>query len=280
MIVKLLARDVRFGLPFLTFSLLAAPLLGVLFSIGSAGDIVYAGESLSAYTLGDFLAIAFNFSVPLDLWNLIQGRPLSITFSWFFPMAVMLSSLLEYPRADAFGAGYRAVLASGSRWAWWIAKCLWACLAVCVFWLLFLASFTAVAGAFGVPLSLSVTQEGLSFIRSELSPSMVGMTMLPLIALLVPVCCALALVQLAVSLLLDGMFGYVLSMGLLFASSMVYHPLLIGNYLISGRSPGVFPDAFGTNEGLALAILMAWAAVAIGGLLVSRMTIYGGARDG
>lgn len=111
MIVKLLARDVRFGLPFLTFSLLAAPLLGVLFSIGSAGDIVYAGESLSAYTLGDFLAIAFNFSVPLDLWNLIQGRPLSITFSWFFPMAVMLSSLLEYPRADAFGAGYRAVLA-------------------------------------------------------------------------------------------------------------------------------------------------------------------------
>ena len=33
------------------------------------------------------------------------------------------------------------------------------------------------------------------------------------------------------------------------------------------------------NDGLALSLAVAWIAVAVGGLLVSRMTIYGGSRD-
>lgn len=279
MAIKLLARDIRFGLPYVAFSLVAASLLGALFSIGSAGEIVYMGEELDTHTLGDFLAITFDFSTPLDLWALIQGRPLSITFPWFFPTAILFSSLSEYPRDDVRGAGYRAMLGSGSRWAWWVAKCLWVCLVVCSFWILFLGSFVFASCAFGASMSLSVTQGALIYIHSELNASGIGMSILPLVALLIPVCGALALVQTAISLLVDRMLGFVLTMGALFASAMVYHPLLIGNYLISGRSSGVFYDAFGMNWGLSLSLAAAWLAIAVGGALVSRMTIYGGSRD-
>lgn len=277
--IKLLARDIRFGFPYVAFSLVAASLLGTLFSIGSAGEIVYRGEELGVHTLGDFLAIAFDFSTPLDLWALIQGRSLSITFPWFFPTAILFSSLSEYPRDDVRGAGYRAMLGSGSRWAWWVAKCLWVCLVVCLFWTLFLGFFALASYVFGASMSLSVTQGALVYIHSELTASGIGMNMLPLAALLIPVCGGLALVQTAVSLLIDRMLGYVLTMGVLFASAMVYHPLLIGNYLISGRCPGIFADAFGMNWGLALSLVLAWMAVAVGGVFVSRMTIYGGSRD-
>lgn len=281
MTVRLLMRDVRFGFSFVAFSLVAAAFLGMLFSIGSAGLIVYKGGDTSAYSMGDFLAHAFDFSAPLDLWQLIQGRPLSITFPWFFPTAVLFSSLSEYLRSDARGAGYRVMLASGSRWAWWVAKCLWVCLVVCAFWAIYLGMFLITSSVFfDVSPTLSVTQEGLAFIKTGLvEPIMVDMTIFPLIALLVPVCIALALVQSAISLLVDRMLGYVLTMGVLFASAMVYHPLLIGNYLISGRCPGIFADAFGMNWGLALSLVLAWIGVAVGGMFVSRMTIYGGSRD-
>lgn len=278
-LVRMLVRDVRVGAPYVRPYLIAALLLGAVHGIAAAGEFVYRGFDLATCTLGDYLGFTFTFSTPLDLWMLIQGRPLSINFPWFFSFAVLFAATLDYPREDLLGAGYRGIVASGSRWSWWLAKCLWVCAVALVFWVLLFAGIALVAQILGSPLSLQMTEQTARIIQTLLDPYMIGMSLAPLMLLCVPVCAALMLVQLAVSVRAERMGGYVLSMGVLFASTMVQHPLLLGNYLITGRNAGAYVDGMRLSDGLALSLAVAWAAVAVGGLLVSRMTIYGGVRD-
>lgn len=277
--LRLYARDLRVGLPSVRPYLVAALVLGVVHGIAAAGNCAYSGNDLSSFTFSDYVALTFQFANPVDLWLLIQGRPLTITFPWFFSFAVLFAATLEYPRADLLGAGYRGVVASGSRWAWWIAKCAWVCTVAAAFWVLLFAGLILTAWAFGAQASEFMSEFAMIMVPASSSTRYPGMSMVPLMLLTVPICASMMLVQLAVSVRVERMPGYLLCMGVFFASGMVEHPLLLGNYLISGRSAGAYVEGLPMNDGLALSLAVAWIAVAVGGLLVSRMTIYGGSRD-
>ena len=98
--LRLYARDLRVGLPSVRPYLVAALVLGIVYGIAAAGDCAYSGNDLSSFTFADYVALTFQFANPVDLWLLIQGRPLTITFPWFFSFAVLFAATLEYPRAD------------------------------------------------------------------------------------------------------------------------------------------------------------------------------------
>lgn len=279
MLVRLFLRDVLVGMRRVRPHMVAALFLGALFCAGAVGDAAASGISAPSLTFADAVGEAFNFSPPRDFYQILGGRPLSIRFPWFFTFALLFASTLDYPRLDALGAGYREIVDSGSRWLWWLSKCLWVITATVMFFAFFFAGIALASRGFGMDLSLEYSEAGASLLDTNMTLYGTAMTAAPHMALTVPVCSSLVLVQLAISMVLERIPGFALCMAVMFLSTLFDHPALPGNYLVSGRSIGIAMGGVQLNCGLALSLGIAWAAIALGGIAFSRMTIFGGVHD-
>lgn len=284
-IAGLLARDFRLGIHAVRRYLLGAFLLGLVIGFGAVSLSALEVGSAGAFTYGDIIAFAFDYPVPIDWWQVLQGRPVSLSFEWVFPFAALFACVLDYPRRDILGVGYRAVVRGGSRWLWWLSKCLWCIATVVVFWVLFCAGLAVVGLVAGSEMTLGVTPECMNVIRSSLAPYTIDQSLgvdanvAGLLVAIVVVTSCLALVQLACSLAFERMPAYGLVMSYLLLSGMFQHPLLLGNYLITGRHISLFMGGVPLNAGYALCLVAAWGAIALGGLYVTRMMIFGGSND-
>ncbi|MDN0055789.1 hypothetical protein [Collinsella ihumii] len=279
MLLRLLRRDLSVGTYQARLYLSFAFVLGLLFSLGAAGNAITRGISPSGLSYADAVGEAFNFSSPVNIEALLNGRALSITFPWLLTFASLLAATLDYPKTDAFGSGYRVVVGAGSRWIWWLSKCLWIVVVTAVFWLLFYAGIAVMSMAFQMDMTLDITESGASFLFTNLSIYGFSMTVIPLLLLSVPIGSALGLIQLVIAMRAERIPAYAFCLVLMFVSALFMHPLLPGNYLISGRSIGMALGGMQLNAGLAWALGVGLAAVIVGGLLFSRMTIFGGTRD-
>lgn len=277
MTIRLLWRDTRITFRSLIPYLVAALFLGATLSLRTLGKISASDAAVTSRTLGDFIAYAFNFAAPINFQDILNGRPLSITFPWLLAFAALFAMTLDYPRHDLRGPGYHTLVATGNRWPWWIAKCLWVCLVIAAFWTCFLLGVAVPAIYCGADPSLLLTQDGVQLLTTQLSPYQIEMTIVPLLLLTIPICSSFGLIQLLISIHIDRIAAYTFCLSVVFASALFSHPLLLGNFLISGRSVGAFFGGFPLNEGLALSIGISSAVVLVGGALFSRKTIFGGA---
>mgnify|MGYP001215966428 FL=1 len=137
MFAKLLARDIRLGFVRLLPYYIGAVLLGAVLGFGAVALSKVAIGDAAAFTLGDIVAETFDHPVPIDWRQVMQGRPVSLSFEWVLPFALFFACTLDYPRQDTFGVGAKSIALSGSRWSWWLAKSAWCVASSLLFWALF-----------------------------------------------------------------------------------------------------------------------------------------------
>ena len=135
-------------------------------------------------------------------------------------------------------------------------------------------------------MTLEVTVEGLNVIRSDGSSILAadqelgaGANVGLFIISIVGVTCCLQLVQFSISMLVERIPAYAVVMSYLLLSCMFQHVLLLGNYLITGRHKGLFLEGVPLNVALSECLVVAWLAVAIGGIFFSRQLLSGGGRN-
>lgn len=90
---------------------------------------------------------------------------------------------------------------------------------------------------------------------------------------------ALLLIQLAISLLVRPILGFVSTMVILYGSAFFLSPWLIGNYLMVARTDVVRTAGVSVPMGILLSLSLILAAVLVGGFLFSRFNIINRGDD-
>lgn len=275
--VRLLAGDVRVGLTAMVPRLAVGLVLCAFLCFMLYARNRTALEPVGSLSFGDYACALFagmreHVPSPSERFPLPAG--------WLCVCAFAAYATLDYPVRDLRGMGAHLVVASGGRWGWWCAKCCWVVLCVVVYWLAALgvcAVWTiATGGAFDCNVTPGVP-DLLDFPAPELEriPTGIWETLLAVLAVLVAVC----LVQLAVSLAAGPFVGLMATLAILFLSAFFMDPWLIGNYAMAARSDLMVANGVSAGMGAALALVVATAAVVLGGVVFRRLDIVGREAD-
>lgn len=292
--VRILVSDIRYGL----FSAVAGRLAIValvslfVFFLSYTALLVNVPELRGKLTFGEGILCMFRGMMP---YSPASGRPFQFPMAWFAIFLSMLYVMADYPFRDLGGMGSHVIVACGSRWAWWLAKCGWvvACTLVCLaIPIAICAVATLVSGG---DWSIAVRPDIAASLRAGdtaaqdggaafgevgadvASQAAVGIT--PAVAALAVSLVAIAIAQLVVSLLVNPVIGLAVSVSVLLLSAFFRYWWLPGNYLMLARTGTLMRGGFDPAAGIALSALLLIALVVIGGLAFSRMDILGRERD-
>ncbi|WP_058270892.1 hypothetical protein [Olsenella massiliensis] len=274
MIVRLINMDLREGLR------------SVARWYGAA--VVLACASGGAYVLTSVASIQ---KVPWSLGNILAGNlagmapflpsptdPFRFPVSWAFLLLLLHFITLDYPYRDLMGFGEKVLASAGSRWAWWLSKCVWVVASVLLYWAVHLGVCALFACIPGGGLSLDVSQDLYHMMHLDMNVRPDTGTFALFLVGVPCMTAALCLFQLFLSLVAGQTLSYLASFSILFLSAFYYAcPLLPGNYLMAMRSPGVVGQGFGfpPQWGLALALGVAVFSIVTGGIAFVRMDILG-----
>ncbi len=294
---RLLASDLRYGFAtavprFALFAFMAALSLFLSCVVLAVRFPQALGPS---FTVGEALLCMWRGMLPYVPG---QGEPFQFPMAWFALLVCALYVTVDYPFRDLGGMGAHMIVASRSRWSWWLAKCGWVIAMALVCWAVTFAmagAFTlALGGEFelgvrpGVASTLSAgrneaTNAAASLVASgELEAAAaedasidIGPAMLALGASLA----AVLLVQSAVALLVHPVVGMIAGVSVLFFSAYFRVWWLPGEYLMLARTDVLMRAGFHPWVGAVLALVVGVAAVLLGGLVFSRRDILGKGGD-
>lgn len=125
---RLLASDIRYGLgsavvPRLIIVVVVALLVLFLSYTVVLTRLPHLEGSIS---LGEAILCAYRGILP---YVPTPGIPFEFPMEWFALLLVIAYVTVDYPFRDLDGMGSHMIVASHSRWAWWLAKCAWVCCA-------------------------------------------------------------------------------------------------------------------------------------------------------
>ena len=233
---------------------------------------------------GDFLPLSFADCLAclfggMEEFSPGHDRSFKIPAAWLCICLMGAYVALGYPVRNLEGVGVKQCVAARSRWAWWLAKCLWvvACtLGFCMtaFLICLVASYASEGDA---GLSLSKFTPGLlNFFAAEDCDAFAGGEgMLLFIAGIPVVLGALGLVQLAVSVNVNPLVAFVVTSAILFLSAFYLNPFELGNYLMLARSSLVIHVGVNPATGMGLSVLAGMVAVIAGGVAFGRRDVLG-----
>ncbi len=293
-LARLFASDIRYGLLSAVAGRLALVALVSLFVffLSYTALLVNVPELEGRLTFGEGLLCMFRGMMP---YSPASGRPFQFPMAWFALFVSALYVTADYPFRDLGGMGSHMIVACGSRWAWWLAKCGWvvACALAC---LAIPAVICAVATlASGGDWSVAVRPDIAASLRAGdvasqdggaafgevgadvASQATVGIA--PAVAALAVSLAAIAIAQLVVSLLVNPVIGLAVSVSVLLLSAFFRYWWLPGNYLMLARTNALMRGGFDPMAGMVLSALLIAALVIVGGLAFSRMDILGRERD-
>lgn len=246
----------------------------VLLAAASASLVLQAlalDMPLASLSVGDFLLYYFAGTSQFFAFG---GDPFRLPVIWAFVCLFALYLVLWYPYRDLLGFGRVAVVAGGSRWRWWFAKCAWVIVAIAAFCLCtFVVSAISSLLVGGRP-SLTASEEMpflLGLRESQLADP--PYLIIPSIAVIFVSLAALALFQLLLSLITGPVISFACSISILFLSAFYFDPLLIGNSMMLARSDCLMEGGISASAGMRIAISLAGVSVLVGGFLFSRMDI-------
>ena len=233
---------------------------------------VRAKDIAGQFTLGDYY---FNLVAGGLAYDPTSSTPFKLPISWFAPILLLAYITLWYPYHDLMGSGKTMMIASGSRWSWWLAKCAWIIVYVCIYCLIGFILTTGFALIVGC---------NHSFIATDLSALLLGfvnvinfdVTSYHILSFLwaVPlVLCALCMLQLAISLLFRPLWGYVVTISILFVSAFLESPFLLGNSLMAIRSDAYIVGGTSPLWNVCLGLIVMVVSVLIGGFFLTRADI-------
>lgn len=246
----------------------------VLFVAVSASLVLQAlalGMPLADLSAGDFL---LSYFAGTSQFFIFGGDPFRLPVIWAFVCLYALYLVLWFPYRDLLGFGRMAIVVGGSRWRWWLAKCVWTVVSIAAFFLCSLVVAALSSLLVGGRFSLTVSEEMpflLGLRESQLvgPPYSIGM---PIIVVAVSLT-ALALLQLLLSLIAGPVISFACSISALFLSAFYFDPLLIGNSMMLARSSCLMEGGVSIFAGMCIAVSLAGVSILAGGFLFSRMDV-------
>ncbi len=275
-ILKFISFDFKNGLARNWQKYLVVLGVSVLFSFALSNELPRAQEALklpaTAPTLGDYLV---NLVAGISKYVFNMGTPFRFPASWLLVFLLVAYITLNYPYRDLMGSGKQLLIEAGSRWAWWLSKCVWVTASVLVFF----ASCVA-----GVLIWLAITRGSLSLEVSAAVPTALGFYTKSIepqtwqldawLFLSIPlVTIAICLVQMLVSLVVKPIFSFICTIGLLFFSAYFQTDALIGNFLMAARCSSFNDGGMQAQTGIVIAVGTIAIAVIAGGFFFKNMDI-------
>lgn len=163
---------------------------------------------------------------------------------WLLVMALACFSSLWYPLEDLYGFGKTLLTACQSRKRWYLAKAMWCGVTVSLFfalgWVVLLLGCLAMGGKFTWTISpymmelMEITDVASTVEEWRLT---LQLTLLPWL-----VAVTLSQLQLCLSLWMQPVLGWVVSIVALLSSAYYASPLLLGNYAMALRDQQVLAD--------------------------------------
>ncbi len=163
---------------------------------------------------------------------------------WLLVMALACFSSLWYPLEDLYGFGKTLLTACQSRKRWYLAKAMWCGVTVSLYfalgWVVLLLGCLAMGGKFTWTISpymmelMEITDVASTVEEWRLT---LQLTLLPWL-----VAVTLSQLQLCLSLWMQPVLGWVVSIVVLLSSAYYASPFLLGNYAMALRDQQVLSD--------------------------------------
>ena len=279
-VARLYAYDMRCGISSVAPRLAIVTLLAALCSLMF---YLYASAAPSAsctLNYATYIAAVFGGSsefIPE------RGEGFSLPAAWLCNCLAITFVTLDYPSTNLKSVGTMALVLSGSRWSWWISKCLWVGTCCLLGYVASLSGCLLCALGVGASPGLGLSKEAaelLGFFMASASPlARETADISEFLACAPVVLISISLIQLAISMHTAPYIGLVASICAFFASSFWLNCILLGNHLMIARSDLTIANGVPAEWGAAIACLFALLAVVIGGLLFNRRSIHARERD-
>lgn len=269
---KLLAHDLRCGALRWRYLLAALFFLLPCIQLRSHLALMETGG-----TFGDYLMYCFMGSVPFDA---ITGEPdLQLPVLWLLVMGGCLLLNLDYLLYDLTNAGQQVIVRSGARRDWYLSKCLWNCIACCVYFLLACLSVLAFVLATGGQAvwenTPAITLSRFYRVVNDvvfLSPGqvMICAALLPLLTVM-----ALSILEMTLCLFLKPIISFLITMLLLITAVYWNSPFVFGTGGMVMRSRFLAVDGADPVISIVFALLILVGSILAGSLRFRRTDILG-----
>lgn len=265
-IARCLRATVLAGLPFWARAAVCGALLGL---VAAAALVLQARAQGSGapLTAADFLLAVFGGA---PCFGTVREQLAHFPLAWVAACVLIPYLTLGYPLREMRGYGVQVMVATGSRWAWWLAACVWAAMTVLLA-LLSIVAACGVASALWGACSWEPTAAGLELLGLEASRRMPMPSVGAFLGGAAIALAGLALAQLALSAAFSPAVGFLALVAAVVSAVLLpdfVNPLAglmgfrSGEIALYGADPRTFACA-----GLAAALL----STALGGAAVSRM---------
>ena len=192
---------------------------------------------------------------------------------WIFFFLLLLFYTLRYPTQNLDGIGKSMLILSQNRRIWWFSKCVWCCVYVLTYFLLFYISAFMMGICLGGELTLQPSEyapyalDAGMYLKSPPWNLIPGLLLVPLVA------CAITMLQMVLTLWVKPIFAYVLSCVLLLSSAYFANPALIGNYAMLFRTDIFVEEGFPLGWGFTAAVLLIALSLLMGYFRMEHMDI-------
>ena len=233
-----------------------------------------AGAPFAELSLGDYL-VAYTSGMKEQVYTASEPFRFPAMWAAVFLFAAYLT--LWFPHRDLAGMGSHVLVAGGSRWAWWLAKCTWTVLAVLLFWAVAWAVALGWTALSGGALSLSTLEKLPEVLQMRITGVPFDPAAMALFLFVgVPVAtCALCLLQQAVAFAAGPLVGYAASVSVLLLSAFTVSPWLIGNAMMAARCSDLVFAGVSVADGLLACAVVAVASVVGGGVRFCHGDVLG-----
>lgn len=226
----------------------------------------------TGFTLGEYFMYLYG---GIKKYVPTPGEPFKVPYLWLLNHLLILYFTLNYTSADLNGFGQQTIYRSGGRVTWWLSKCSWQVIAICMYYFASWAVLVLLAVASRETISLEITQNvhlyldfGKTLIPFEQIDLSTELLLLPLLFTV-----SIGLMQLTLSIIIKPAFAYIISATICIMSSHTQSPLLFGNYAMAARCNKVITDGMNATVGEVSMITLSVICVALGAVRFRRYDI-------
>lgn len=201
--------------------------------------IFYSDIPIKNVTVTEIVMFIFN-----GMKEFIPGgeEPFSFPIMWMVIFVLLLFFTLYYPYNDIMGYGKNVLIASTSRTAWWLSKCVTTICICIVYFFIAAMSILIFAFAFGLKFELTVKPEVFATLLRYGIPEGFNLSPEPLYMVLtvfvLPFIFAIAmcLFQMLLTLIIRPFASIIVVTAIFMVSAYYVSPFMIGNYAMTQRS--------------------------------------------
>lgn len=224
-------------------------------------------------SLGAYLYYIFSGCLPAA----VTEKDFTPNLVWMLVQIGCLVFTIEYPSRDLESSYGYQILVRGSRRRWWLSKCLWNIVSVCLYYAVLYLSATVYCLCADISCALALGEDMIMFLLDGMSmaqPSFSGAELAPVL-LCMPVASMLAisLWQMAISILWHPIYGFAAAIMLLVWSFFSQTPLAIGNYAMMQRCNLFYHEGLSFADGCWFVLIYILLAVVVGGIVMKRRDI-------